>query len=59
MAERQARIEKEQAAAMNLRAQAKAKTIEGKTKALDTVGVVAAAQPLAPAADRLWEGASP
>ncbi len=59
MEERQARIDKERASAAKLRADAKAKTIEGKTKALDTAGIVAAAQPLAPAADRLWEGANP
>lgn len=58
MQERQARIGKDSAAAEKLRAEARAKTIEGKTKALDTAGIVAAAQPLAPAADRLWEGAS-
>jgi hypothetical protein len=56
--ERQVRIGKEAAATEKLRAEARAKTIEGKTKALDTAGIVAAAQPLAPAADRLWEGAS-
>lgn len=50
-----AKADRERAAAENLRAQAKAKQIEGRGKALDVAALAAAAIPLVPAADRLYE----
>lgn len=50
-----AKADRERAAAENLRAQARAKSIEGRGKALDVAALAAAAVPLVPAADRLYE----
>jgi hypothetical protein len=50
-----AKTDKERAAAENLRAQAAQKRVEGRGKALDLAGLAAAAVPLVPAADRLYE----
>lgn len=54
----EARIEGERAKAEKLRAEARAKVIEGKGQALNTTHLVAAALPMAQAADDLYAGAS-
>ncbi len=59
MQERSVRMQKEMAHAAKLNAEAKRIGIQGKREALDTAGLVSAAVPLAPAADRLWAGTAP
>lgn len=55
--ERAAKIEKDRAQAEKLRADAKKAVLEGKGQALNTVGMVQAALPMATSADELYAGA--
>jgi hypothetical protein len=57
--ERGAGVRLTHAKAAQAEADATNKTLDGKTKALDTAGIVHAVAPLAPAADRLFEGSKP
>ncbi len=57
--ERGARIQKDLASAAKQTAEAKRIAVEGKVAALDGAALLTAAVPLAPAADRLYEGDQP
>ncbi|HET6631513.1 MAG TPA: hypothetical protein VFG73_02240 [Rhodanobacteraceae bacterium] len=58
-AERMAKVRKDDTAADVNAAKAKQIAVGGKRDALDTAGLLAAALPLAPAADRLYQGDQP
>lgn len=57
--ERSAKISKDLASAAKLQAEAKQKGVQGKKEALDTAALLAAAVPIAPAADRLYHAPTP
>lgn len=58
-AERKAATRLTNAKAAQAESAATRNTVQGRREALDTAGMVNAAVPLAPAADRLWDGSKP